>query len=139
MKLYLIGEKHAPYGKEQCSYKADIIDQFRQENIPFDVFYAVTNLACLLKLLVDESNLYVQQNGREIHTNEQEMRVFLGINFIMSINKLPTITSYWECGQFTGSEDIRNVMAGSRFGDTLQNLDILDNTTDDKSDKGYKV
>ena len=56
----------------------------------------------------------------------------------MSINKLPTIKSYWECGEFTENDDIRNVMAGSIFGDILQNLEFLDNTKDDKSDKHYK-
>ena len=66
------------------------------------------------------------------------MRICLGMIFIMSINKLPTIKSYWECGEFTENDDIRNVMAGSIFGDILQNLDFLDNTKDDKSDKHYK-
>ena len=93
MKLNLIGKKHAPYAKEQCSLKVDIIHQFSEHHIPFDVFSAVTNLDGLVKLLVDESNLYAQQNGREFHTNEQKMTVFLGINYIMSINKLPVIKS----------------------------------------------
>ena len=66
------------------------------------------------------------------------MRICLGMIFIMSINKLPTIKSYWECGEFTENDDIRNAMAGSIFGDILQNLDFLDNTKDDKSDKHYK-
>ena len=66
------------------------------------------------------------------------MRICLGMIFIMSINKLPTIKIYWECGQFTENNDIRNVMAGSIFGDILQNLDFLDNTKDDNSDKHYK-
>ena len=65
------------------------------------------------------------------------MRAFLGINYFMSINKLPTIKSYWECGQYVGNEGIRNVMSRSRFEEILQNCS--NNTKDDKSDKGYKV
>ena len=67
--------------------KADIIHQFPERHIPFDVFIAVTNFDGPVKPLVDKSNLYVQQNGREFQTNEQKMRAFLGINYIMSINK----------------------------------------------------
>lgn len=87
-------EKHAPYAKEQCSLKADNIFQLREHHIPFDVFSAVTNLNGLVKLLADESKLYAQQNAREFHTNEPEIRAVLVINCIMSINKLPTIKIY---------------------------------------------
>ena len=100
--------------------KADIIHQFPEHHIPFDVFSAVTNVDGLVKRLVDKLNLYVQQNGREFHTNEREMRA--GIKYIMSIRKPPTVKSYWECGQFIGNEAIRNVMGRSRFEDILQNL-----------------
>ena len=57
--------------------KGDIIHQFPEHHIPFDVFSAVTNLDGLVKPFVDESNLYAQQNGREFRTNKQEMRTFL--------------------------------------------------------------
>ena len=115
-----MGEKHVLYAKEQSSLKADIILQFPEHHILFYLFSAVTNLDGLVKILVNKSNLHVQQNGREFHTNEQEMRAFLGISYIMSINKLPTIESYWECGQFIGKKGIRNVMDRSRLEDILQ-------------------
>ena len=83
--------------------KTDIIHQFPEHHIPFDVFSAVGNSYGLAKLLVNECNLYALQNGREFHTNKQEMRSFLGINYIMSVNKLPTIKSYWEYGHFIGN------------------------------------
>ena len=50
----------------------------------------------------------------------------------MSINKLPTIKSYWDCGKSIGNEGIRNVVARSRFEDVLRNLHFLDNAKDDK-------
>ena len=67
------------------------------------------------------------------------MGAFIGINYIIFINKLPAIKSYWECGRFIDNEGIRNFMVPSRFEDILVNLHFLDNTKDDKSDKGYKV
>ena len=68
--------------------KVDIIHQFSKHHILFHVFFAVTNLDGLYKFLVDESNLYAQQIGKEFHTIKQEMRVFLGINYRMPINKV---------------------------------------------------
>ena len=94
-----LGKKHALYAKEIRSLKADIIHQFPEHHIFFDVFSAVTNLDGLVRLLVDESILYTWQKGKEFHTNEQEIAALLGINYIVFINKLPTIKSYWDCGQ----------------------------------------
>ena len=78
--------------------------------IPLDVFSVVTNLDQLLKLLVDRSNVNAQQNGSEFKTNIDEMKAFPGINYFMSINKLQTIKSYWECGHYVGNKGIIYVM-----------------------------
>ena len=99
----------------------------------------VTNIRDLVKLIVDQTNLYAQQNGREFRTDEKKMLAFLGINCIMSINQLPTIQSYWECGQFIGNKGIRNVLTRARFKDILQNIHFADNSKNDKSDKGYRI
>ena len=120
--------------------KAEVtIDPLPEHHTPFDKFLDVTDIENLIKLFVVESNLYTQQKGREFQTNEQEMRAFLGINFIMPVNKLRTLECYWECGQYVGNEGIRNVMSRSRFEEIWQNLHLSENTKDDKSDKGYKV
>ena len=79
--------------------------------------------------------MYDQQNGREFHTNEQEMGAFLGIKYTMSIDKLLAIKIYWEFRQFIGNEGIRNVIARFRFEDILRNLHFLGNTEDYKSDR----
>lgn len=133
-------KKLRPKTKEPCSLEADVqIEHSSGSPTPFDIFSAVTNLQELVKILVEQSNIYAQQNGREFMTNDQEMSAFLGINYIMSINKLPTIKSYWECGQYIGNEGVRNVMSRSRFEDILRNLHFSDNTKADKSDKANKV
>ena len=92
----------------------------------------------MLQIIVDDSNRYAQQKGREFQTNVEEMRAFLGINFIMTINKLPTIKSYWQCNQFLGNEGIRSVISRTRFEEILRNLHFADNNQDDKTDKAYK-
>ena len=124
--------------KQSCALETEVtIDPLPEHHTPFDIFSAVTDIEDLVKLV--ESNLYAQQKGREFQTNEQEMRAFLGIHYVMSINKLLTVKSYWECGQYVGNEGIRNVMSRSRFEGVLQNLHFSGNTKDDKSDKVYKV
>ena len=98
--------------KQPCALKAEVtIDPLPEHHTPFDIFSAVTDIENLIKLTVFESNLYAQQKEREFETNEQEMRAFLGISYVMSINKLSTIKSYWEYGQYVGDEGIRNVMS----------------------------
>ena len=87
------------------------IDPLPEHHAPFDIFSAVTDIENLIKLTVFESNLYAQQKEREFETNEQEMGAYLGINYVMSINKQSTIKSYWEYGQYIGNEGIRNVMS----------------------------
>ena len=93
----------------------------KEIHTPFYVFVEIMNMGHLVNLIFEESNLYAQQNGREFLTNEDVM-AFLEINCIMSTNLLPTIQSYWECGQFIGNEGIQNVMTRARFKDILKNL-----------------
>ena len=49
----------------------------------------------LLDLILKQSNLYALQNERKVLVTKEEMKAFLGINFVMEINKLPTIDDYW--------------------------------------------
>ena len=69
------------------------------------------------------------------------MRAFIRIMYIVSINKLSIIKSYWKCGHFIGNESIRNVLGRSRVEDISGNPRFLDNTKDGKvaDSKGYKV
>ena len=49
----------------------------------------------LLEIIVTKTNRYATQKGRSFETTEDEMKAFLGINFIMGINKLPSLGDYW--------------------------------------------
>ena len=66
------------------------------------------------------------------------MKTFLGNNYFITINKLPTIKSYWECGQYVGNEGIRNFMSRTRFEQILRNLHFADNQKDKNIGKAYK-
>ena len=43
------------------------------------------------------------------------MKEFLGINFIMGFNKLPSLEDYWSIDKCIRNEKIQNVMTGIRF------------------------
>ena len=48
-----------------------------------------TEINELLEIIVTETNRYATQKGRNFETTEGKMKAFLGVNFIMGINKLP--------------------------------------------------
>ena len=49
----------------------------------------------LLEIIVLKANKYVAQKSCNFETTEDGMKAFLGINFIMGINKLPSLQDYW--------------------------------------------
>ena len=55
----------------------------------------VTGMNQLLEIIVSERNRYATQKGCKIETMEDEMKAFLGINFIMGINKIPSLGDYF--------------------------------------------
>ena len=73
---------------------------------PIEIFSLVTSLEELLELIVEQSKLYAHQDGRSFAFAEEEMKEFLGITFIMAINKAPTIAEYWRVDNLIGNDDI---------------------------------
>ena len=67
------------------------------------------------------------------------MRAFLGINFIMGINKLPSLEDYWRTDKCIRNKKIQNVMTRTRFQPILQNLRFSNNDNDNKTNKPYKI
>ena len=55
----------------------------------------VTGMNQLLEIIVSERHRYATQKGCKIETMEDEMKEFLGINFIIGINKIPSLEDYW--------------------------------------------
>ena len=104
---------------------------------PHDVFEKVMQLDKLVTLIVTETNRYAQQNRRNsLRINAAEMKAFLGMNYIMGVNKLPTIHDYWESDDYVGNEGIRNVMTRELFKEIFQNIHFADNSKSNKeSDK----
>ena len=63
--------------KELCELKEDVqIEDFKENH----TLVEVTKMGDLVKLIVQQSNLHAQQNGREFLTDGREKVTFLRIN-----------------------------------------------------------
>ena len=123
---------------KKCTLEANVLLDMENAN-PLQIFESTMKLNELVKIICDQSNLYAAQNGREFATTPEETRAFLGINYIMSITKLPNLNCYWSVDSYLSNDGVRNTMTRNRFVNILQNLHFNDNETADKSDKGYKT
>ena len=77
---------------------------------PIEIFSLVTGLEELLELIVEQLNLYAHQNGRNFTVTKEELKAFLGINFVMEIKKLPMIAEYWRVDNLIGNDSIENTV-----------------------------
>ena len=82
---------------------------------PTEILSLMTELEKLLELIVEQSNLYAHQNGRNFTVTKKELKVFLGINLAMAINKLSTIAEYWRVDNLIDNDFIQYTMIRERF------------------------
>ena len=125
--------------QEECHLLPEIKSNLNETVSTMEIFSLVTNLKELLELIAEQSNLYAHQNGRNFTVTKEELKAFLGINFVMAINKLPTIAEYWKVDNMIGNDGIQNTIIQNRFCKILQNLHFADNRQDDKTDKAFKL
>ena len=125
--------------KRECTLEAAVLVDLDHGSTPFDIFQTVTGMNELLQIIVRETNRYATQKGRNFETKEDEMKAFLGINFIMDINKLPSLEGYWLTDNCIGNEKIQNVMTRTRFQSILQNPHFSNHYNYDKTDKLRKI
>ena len=93
---------------EQCHLVPEIPPNLNETVPPIEIFSLVTVLEELLELIVEQLNLYAHQNGRNFTVTKEELKAFLGINFVMAINKSPTIADYWRVHNLIGNDCIQN-------------------------------
>ena len=104
-----------------------------------EIFSLVTGIEELLELIIEQSNLYAHQNGRNFTFTKEELKEFFGINFVMAINKLATIAEYWRVDNLISNDCISNTMARNYFCKILQNAHFADNRKDNKIDNTFKM
>ena len=89
-------------------------NQFDKSISTFDIYEQVINLDVLIELLVQQSNLHSQQNGRTFLANVEEMKAFIGVNYIMAANRLQSRPMYSDFNHFVGKIDIQNIFTMTR-------------------------
>lgn len=102
----------------------------------------------VIKDIVYQTNLYCTQSlqggNNFTPTNSNEIKVFLGINILMGVKKLPSYRDYWMADPAIRDSFISSAMTVNRFGWLLTNLHINDNNNmpnrlDPNFDKLYKI
>ena len=94
--------------QEECHLVPEIQPNLNETVSPIEIFSLVTGLEELLELIVEQSNLYAHQNGRNVF--KEELKAFLAINFVMAINKLLMIAEYWRVDNLIGNDGIQSTM-----------------------------
>ena len=125
--------------QKECYLVPEIQPNLNETVSLIEIFPLVTGLEELLELIVEQSNFYDHQNGRNFLVTKEEVEAFLGINFVMAINKLPTNTKYLRADNMIGNDGIGNTIIRNRFCEILQNLLFADDRKDDKTDKAFKM
>ena len=113
---------------QPCSLKEEGVVNMQTENVtPFEAFSKCVGLPGLLSMMKIESGKYTAQNGRQFQISEEEFCVFLGVNLLMGINKLPTMKSSWSVDEGLGNSLIQKAMPSARLLEILQNINFADN------------
>ena len=95
---------------------------------PLKVFEKLINLEEFLHHPELESERYAAQNGKTFEVSMDELRAFIGVNFVIGYHKLPNLRSYWETGSLSLSVNfVANVMTRERFKEILGNLHFSNN------------
>ena len=96
--------------QEECHLVPEIQLNLKETVSPIEIFSLVTGLEKLLQVIVKQSKVYAYQTGRNFTVNEEELEGFLGINFVVAINRSPTIAEYWKVDNLIGNDGIQNKM-----------------------------
>lgn len=90
-----------------------------------DVFFKF--ICPIVDNIVYQSNLYATQNNKNLKLTENELYAFLGINFCMGYNKLPSYKLYWNTSEDLNVRSISKAMSRDRFQEILSNIHVNNN------------
>ena len=129
----------SPHSPEYCFLEGRVTNQFEESASAFNIYKQIFNLILLIEIIVQQCNLYLQQNLRKFLTNVSEMKVLVGVNYIMTVNRLPSIPVFWDCNHYVGNVGIQNIFARPKNQVVVQNNHFADSTKQSKTDKDHKI
>ena len=103
-------KKAKVHKKEPFALIPEIQSELNEIVSPMGIFELVTGPEELIDLTVVQTNFYAQEMGRNFTVDNNELKAFLWINYIMNINKLPTIAEYCRVDNLTGNNVTQNTM-----------------------------
>ena len=84
-------------------------------------------------LVVENTNLYsVQKTRKNVNTNKEEIKTFIGIKMLMGLIKLPQYFDYWS--SVLRFAAIADAVPRNHFSHLRQFLYFVDNNSDEDSD-----
>lgn len=105
----------------------DIIENMSSHN-NFAIFESIITSE-IIEHIVFQTNLYAQQSGKYyIPTNASEIRVFIGINFLMGIKPQSSYRDYWSSRPELNDSYISQLIPVKRFDWILSNLHLNDSS-----------
>ena len=78
----------------------------------------------------------MQQTWRKFLSNAWEMKVLIGVNYIMTVNQLSSITIFWDCNHFISNV---NIFARPRNQAVFDNNQFANNTKQNETKKAIKL
>ena len=83
--------------------------------LPFDIFSCLFS-SDLLDHIVDQTSLYIsKKKSKQNPITKEELKIFLGINILMGIKKLPSYRDYWSENPQLRDSYISSLMTVNRF------------------------
>ena len=115
-----------------------------QDPSPIGLFFAIISVAFMEKIIF-QTNLYATQSGKSYsQLTLGELYLFLAINILMGIKKLPSYRDFWSSNELLHDNIIARQMPVKRFSWILSHLHLNDNSLQPNRDakdydKLYKV
>ena len=81
----------------------------------------------------------MQQNWRVFLTNAYKLKVIISVDYIMTVNQLPSIPNFWDYNHFVGNVGIQSIFERTGYQVVLQSNHFSANTIQDKTDKGHQI
>lgn len=137
--------------KWKKNYRMDIPGEFSERVGLSDQILSMENVTPLLlfglfwtehlqDLLCFQTNLYATQTGKPYTPiTTEELDVFIALNLVMGIKKLPSYRDYWSSAPDLHDSYVSKFMSFNRFSWLLNNLHVNDNSVmPDRNDPNYE-
>jgi len=128
-------------------FTVDVDNHFQGTNFqptvlsPVDYFMAYLSPEILDAMTLETQKKYMSKKGKPLSLTVDQMKKFIGINFLMSVLKFPRIKMYWQ--KKTRISVIADAMSRDMFSVIIASLKVFDesllNAAQRKSDRFHKI